>query len=168
MEKCKPENLVKNGQTVTNPNRIAEMFNEYFVKIGKNVQDKIPPLPSDIELTQYSFNNSNKSFFLTPVTADEIRLVITSFNCKNAKREIDVDTRFIKYSNVIIPPFLCNIFNCCVNQGTYPNSLKIVKVVPVYKRGNKGNCSNYRYRPISLLSQFNKIFEKLLASKIYN
>ena len=50
--------------------------------------------------------------------------------------------------------------------GIYPDQLKIAKVIPVFKKGDKLLVSNYR--PISLLSNVNKIFEKLVYSRLYS
>ena len=48
----------------------------------------------------------------------------------------------------------------------YPDSLKATKLIPIFKKGEPVKIANYS--PISLLSQFNKIFEKLLYSQIYS
>ena len=50
--------------------------------------------------------------------------------------------------------------------GIYPDLLKIAKVIPVFKKGDKLLVSNYR--PISLLSNMNKIFEKLIFNRVYS
>ena len=50
--------------------------------------------------------------------------------------------------------------------GGYPNLLKIVKVIPIHKGGSTQDVSNYR--PISLLSIFDKIIEKLMHKRLYN
>ena len=47
-----------------------------------------------------------------------------------------------------------------------PDKLKIARVIPVYKKGPKAIVSNYR--PISLLSVFNKILEKLMYKRLVN
>jgi hypothetical protein len=66
--------------------------------------------------------------------------------------------------NISIP--LLNIFNKSLNQGVFPNEMKIAKVIPIFKSGNK-ECIN-NYRPISLLPQFSKLLEKLFTSRLYN
>ena len=48
----------------------------------------------------------------------------------------------------------------------YPDSLKVAELISIFKKGEQNKTKNYR--PISLLSQFNKIFEKLLYSRIYS
>ena len=48
-------------------------------------------------------------------------------------------------------------------MGLFPDNLKTAKVVPVHKTGDKCNPSNYR--PISLLTTFSKVFEKLIYSR---
>ena len=49
--------------------------------------------------------------------------------------------------------------------GVFPSVFKTAKVVPVFKEDSKLNYSNYR--PISLLSNIEKILEKLLFKKWY-
>ena len=50
--------------------------------------------------------------------------------------------------------------------GCHPNKLKFVNVVPIFKKGSRLSISNYR--PISLLSNLNKIFEKIMYKRIYS
>ena len=55
-------------------------------------------------------------------------------------------------------------FNECIEKRTFPKCLKIAKVIPIFKKGDKRNPENYR--PISLLSSKSKVFEKLLQSRM--
>ena len=52
-----------------------------------------------------------------------------------------------------------------IKTGKYPDHLKIAKVIPIFKKGSNNDPNNYR--PISILSNVNKIFEKLLHSRLY-
>ena len=56
------------------------------------------------------------------------------------------------------------MFNLSILNGVVPSQLKIAKVIPIYKTGQKTNIDNYR--PISLLSSFSKILEKIVASRL--
>ena len=56
------------------------------------------------------------------------------------------------------------IFNLSINQGIFADSMKLAKVVPVFKQGSRFACSNYR--PISVLSSISKIFERCIFSQL--
>ena len=49
-------------------------------------------------------------------------------------------------------------------QGIFPDEIKLARVVPMYKSGNKKEVSNYR--PISVLSFYSKIFEKIMYEHV--
>ena len=48
----------------------------------------------------------------------------------------------------------------------FPDSLKIAKVAPIFKSGDKGNVSNYR--PISILPVFSKVLERIMCNRVYH
>ena len=62
---------------------------------------------------------------------------------------------------IILP--LAYITNLSFSNGKYPDLLKIVKVIPIHKGGSTQDINNYR--PISLLSIFDKIMEKLVHKR---
>ena len=65
---------------------------------------------------------------------------------------------------IILP--LAHIINMSLITWVYPDLLKIAKVIPIHKCGSTQDSNNYR--PISLLSIFDKIIEKLLHKRLYN
>ena len=75
-----------------------------------------------------------------------------------------IHTRLIvEVADEIITP-LEHIYNMSIFTGVVPSDLKIAKVIPIFRKGDKSECCNYR--PISLLNVFNKILEKLVYSRI--
>ena len=68
-----------------------------------------------------------------------------------------------KVTDQIVKP-LDHIFNLSFSSGIFPSEMKTAKVIPVFKSGNRSDFSNYR--PISLLSQFSKILEKLFNLRL--
>ena len=59
---------------------------------------------------------------------------------------------------------IAHICNVSFQTGVFPNKMKIAKVIPLYKSGEKNIFTNYR--PISLLPQFSKILEKLYNNRL--
>ena len=75
-----------------------------------------------------------------------------------------METKFLKLSKVIIAPILSKLFNMRFKSGVFPNCLKVAEVVPIFKKGDQSKATNYR--PISLLSQFDKILEKIIYHRL--
>ena len=68
---------------------------------------------------------------------------------------------------MLISDTLRKFFIKFIEEGIYPNYLKIAEIIPVFKKANRYMATNYR--SISLLSQFDKLlFEKLIYNRIYS
>jgi len=99
------------------------------------------------------------SMFCSPVNDIEIYQIINRFNNKKSPGSDNIGPRLLKeIATEIVEPlvYLCNL---SLLTGVVPDSLKIARVIPVFKKGD--SCLVGNYRPISLLSIFDKILEKL-------
>ena len=72
--------------------------------------------------------------------------------------------KILKNSIHIYSEKLTNIFNECLMNGKIPDTFKRADVTPIFKKGNDNEKENYR--PVSMLSTFSKVFEKLLFEQI--
>ena len=79
--------------------------------------------------------------------------------------KLDISPKLLKPLSGTFSRTLTYFFNSCMAAGVFPDELKIGKIIPLYKSGNKSVMSNYR--PISILPTISKIFEKLLHKRIY-
>ena len=59
---------------------------------------------------------------------------------------------------------LTYLINSFFESGTFLEELKLAKVIPILKSGDKQDISNYR--PISILSFFSKVFEKTMYNHL--
>ena len=148
-----------NNKTTTDPNVIANGFNNFFVTIGPQLAKNIK---SDINPLSY-VKSVNKSMVLTDVTSTEARNVIASL--KNSSSGNDEFPPFVGKSCVdpYIEP-LTHPINLSLRSGVFPSELKLAKVVPIFKAGDTSAINNYR--PISVLSFFSKVFKKIVYNHV--
>ena len=66
-------------------------------------------------------------------------------------------------TKVYIKP-LTYLINISIKQGIFPEELKMAKVIPIYKSDDKQLIQNYR--PISVISYFSKVFEKIMYNHV--
>ncbi len=78
----------------------------------------------------------------------------------------EIPSIVIKATSEFILEPLTHIFNCSFNESVVPKPFKTAKIVPIYKKKEKNKPDNYR--PISLLSIFNKLLEKLMHKRLYS
>lgn len=115
-------------------------------------------------MQSYTVPINNKSIFLYPTSREEIDNAVNDLKNKAGGAD-GVSAKVIKLlANEIVEP-LDHILNICIKNSTWPEKLKYAVVVPIYKAGEKCNITNYR--PISLISNFAKIFEKIIHKRLY-
>lgn len=74
-----------------------------------------------------------------------------------------INATILKLLNVNICEPLLIIFNKCIAQGKWPEHFKRAEVIPIFKAGEKSKTNNYR--PISLISNLAKIFERMIHNR---
>ena len=115
--------------------------------------------------TEYLAPNYNpSSLFFDPVTPGEIERKILLIPKNKTYGLYSCPIRILTDARCVISGPLSIIINISVQKGIFPSKLKKAKVVPVYKNDDETEPGNYR--PISLLSIFNRIFEKLMYHRL--
>ena len=159
-----PCSLKHNGVLLFNSRKIAETFNFIFTNIGSNSAKRI----SKRKMSPMTFLNDKilKPFFVYPTTPDEIIITIKYFSSKKSTSPKCLPTPTLNnFADVLSFPF-SYLVNLSFTTGEFPNLCIIAKVIPLFRKGDPLDCSNYR--PISLLSTFSKIFEKCFCKCVYS
>ena len=104
--------------------------------------------------------------FVHSVSHKELDRLITDLNTSKSAGPNNIGPKLQKTVSAYIGAPLLHIFNSSITNGVVPDQLKIAKVVPVYKKGDKKIECNYR--PISLLSIFDKLLEKIMKHRLYS
>ena len=144
---------------------MAEHFNKFFTKIGKEISDSV--LPTEKLASSYITENPQTPNFTLGNTGP-IHVVdfIKSFDPKKSKDLNGISMQLLKFiANEISTP-LAHIFNLSLDSGIFPAGLKLSRTVPIFKSGCPESCDNYR--PISLLNCISKILEKMVCTSFVN
>ena len=105
------------------------------------------------------------SFSFTCVTVDDISKEIKRLDIKKATQESDIPTKVKKQFPNLFIDFLHKNSNSCLTEGTFFNDFKKAVVHPTHKKESKTEKS--KYRPIGILPNLSKIYERLLYDQMY-
>ena len=159
-----PTCLANKDRTVTDPKEIADYFNCYFSNIAENTlkSRKFEGTHSYKEYLKNPLPNSHIFFSCEP---SEVECLISSLEISKASGpySIPVNVLHMLKRDISIP--LSKIFNLSMKTGTHPDCLKLAMVIPIHKKESKLEVSNYR---ISLLSNINKLLEKIVHERTYS
>ena len=157
------DKLKVGNQLVNNPKQITESFNNFFTNVGNNLAQSLESSDENA-YKNYLGNPIQETLNLTETNPDETQKLIERINPKKSTGSDDLPGKFLIISAPIVAGPISKLFNLAIFTGEYPNALKIAKVLPIYKKGEHTDMNNYR--PISILTQINKIFEQLLCNQM--
>ena len=153
-----------NGEIIDNPKVVADQLNNFFVNVGPLTESSIPT-SENISPLKFVKQRNQLDFLLAHVSDEEVLDIINVLENKSTgPASIPVKLLKLIPDLIIIP--LCKLINLSFVSGTFPDPLKIVKVRPIHKNGSTQDMNNYR--PISLLSIFDKIMEKIMHNRLYH
>ena len=104
------------------------------------------------------------NLFLSPVLEEDIISTVNACKSKTSCDHNNIDMVIVKQVINYIAKPLAHVCSKSFECGVFPDNIKVAKVVPLFKAGDRSLFSNYR--PISLLSQFSKILEKLFNERL--
>jgi len=138
---------------------IANGFNNFFVSVGPQLAKKITCTVNPMSY----INCIEKSIVVFNISCAEVKRIISSL--KNSSAGWDGIPTFAakKCVESFIEP-LTYLINSSFTEGIFPSELKLARVVPIFKAGDPTQVNNYR--PISVLSFFSKIFEKIMYNHV--
>ena len=126
--------MIVDGITVTDKDQIPDIFNDHFVSVGSKIANNIPA--ADLSPTVNIAKTQNRFKLKQITTAQIIKIVRKHVNGK-AIGIHNVPNKVLKDFIDIIAPMLTDIFNLSIITNSFPDELKILKVVAVDKAGDK-------------------------------
>ena len=151
-----------NNIIIDDGNAICHEFNNHFTSIGSKMTSTLrrpTRRPQDflqgIFPTLPNFHHTNDS---------EIRKIILNLKTCSPGHD-DIHANVIKIGIDILSPVLVQIINNSFDSGIFPDILKIAKVTPIFKSGDRLDTACYR--PISILPCLSKIIERLIYERMW-
>ena len=105
------------------------------------------------------------TMYATPTTPIEIDKIIKKLANKSSSGYDQISNQMLKWLRPVITFPLCIIYNKSLQEGCFPEKMKLAEVVPLHKGGDESISNNYR--PISLLITLSKILEKIIYVRTY-
>ena len=163
---------------------IAEIFNEFFVNIVPSL--KISPkkiyetdVGNDNEpILNYinKFKNhpsikviksrkkDEQAFAFSYVSYEEVLNEIRKLQTTKTTQQNDIPTKILKENTEVLARYFHKNINFCIENSIFPSDLKLADVTPAFKK--KYKTSKYNYRPITILPNISKIYERCLYNQM--
>ena len=164
--------------------KTVKPFNEYFISIPvKNMpsnqefeclgpSEKDPPLRIIKKYQNHPIfklikaENKSKTFRFIETNTNEIKKFIQNLDAKKASQNSDMNTKVLKQNAAFFAKYSCDDINPSIRSSKFHNELKEADVVPVHKK--KSKLSKENYRPISILPNISKVYERCLYDQMSN
>ena len=158
--------ITVNGTKIKDKLAMANEFNIYFANIGHKLAETIDTTHKKPFNSYLRNKNIMTTFHFNLLNTEDTHKIVKSLKTKTSVGHDGISVKLLKD---IIPGLLqplTLILNQSIMTGIFPDSLKIAKVIPLYKKDNPEEVGNYR--PVSLLCAISKIFEKVAYNQLYN
>ena len=158
-----PDMMTIQGHECSDKKVIADQFNIFFATMGmQNVhRDNVHDRHS---FRNYLTHQTGTNFSFHMIDNNATVRMIKSMKMSQSKGHDGIYSELIKLINTDISSRITVIINQSLTSGIFPDTLKIAKVTPIFKKGNKKLICNYR--PISVLPVISKVFETVLQEQL--
>ena len=166
--------LIDGTKKLTDPQDIAEKFNDFFTSI---VLKYIPQ--SQLNSDENTLDNHTllKNFVQTKIGPDikfSIPLIpedtvielLSNLDVHKTTGLDGVSAKYLKLAAPVLSRSITSILNKSITTGQFPTKWKTGRVTPIHKAGNKSECNNFR--PITILCTLSKLLERHVHDAFYN
>ena len=155
---------------LSDPTEMADLFNDYFANVASNIMRDMADTPEYSNDLLGSFISSklepDTKFEISELTVERVLKYLQSLQDGKAVGRDSPSPKLLRLAAPVIAPCLTEIMNLSITTGIFPDMWKVARVVPLHKKGNPHDRTNYR--PISVLSTLSKLLEKHVYSCFYS
>ena len=178
--------VTENGEILSSDTDIADTFNDYFSNVVQNfniprensilntdpyinpvltIVEKYKHYQSIISINKKMREKGQPKFSFHFVTLEETLKEVALLHDKKASQTSDIPVKIIKENRDLIVDFTLLNFKNALSKSEYPANLKYADITPIFKKDDKTDKTNYR--PISILPNFSKIYERFTQNEMY-
>ena len=153
----------KRGNVILDHKKAANNIAAYFANVGNQSKNRVVREIStrlQNKLEEETNNELNK-----PLTTEEIKLILDKINLRKASGVDGINPFMIKYGGKTIVMIMEKLFNKMFVDKKYPQDWNKGEIIPIPKE-NKNKLEVFRFRPICILSNLCKFFEKIITERI--
>lgn len=150
-----------NGTLLTDHNKIANSFNEYFIASVQELSSRFT-----VPLFLTSVPAASQQFSFSEIAQNDITNILCSLNASHVCDVNNLNTIFRKTHASTLIPFFHHLVNLCIRQSVFPAMWKMAQITPIFKSEDPTIVSNYR--PIAILPTVSKLLEKTLYNQLVN
>ena len=172
---------------ITDSDEVVNVFNNYYINIVETTSGKVPSdirktmppgaLPTDIIdeiLIEYANHPSieairetkidNETFTFKEVGVDQVYKLLQTIDHTKSTGEDKIPPKYVKASANLLAEPITRVINRSIKECYFPNKAKVASVLPLFKSLERILKKNYR--PVSVLSTFLKVMERVIKSQI--
>ena len=160
-----PSLFTHEGRDLADSTEIANAFSVYFANIGKNFFSQIDQNNVIADYKQYLISPTKKILKFECITKNYTIKAIDNLKNKNSSGHDGISNTLLKTIKNDISQSLTIIINQMLTTEIFPDAFKLLKVIPLLKKGDSSLLVNYR--PISLLPTISRVFERVIHVQMY-
>ena len=157
------------GNIVTNPAKIAEIINTFFIDKVKKLRDRTNFVPEVDPVQRLESWLSTRSepppvFKIREITRREFRVLVRNMKGGRSCGNDNIDSFSLKLAAPLIEDALLHIINLSIRTSCFSNLWKHQLIFPQFKKKNKLQAKNYR--PVSHLVEIGLLVERAVAFQV--
>ncbi|KAL1446580.1 hypothetical protein WDU94_009857 [Cyamophila willieti] len=144
----------------------ADNFNDNFCDAPSHIVNSLPPASEcpDVLVSHVNVAQVDENFYFLPVSSQTVSDAMSSLAKKKGRDIYGLNLELILVIADLITPVLVKLINFCLDEGTFPDCLKVGLIHPKHKKGDVNLVSNWR--PVNILPVLSKLIEKILSDQI--
>ena len=158
-----------NVEMVTNPQKLANIFNKFFRKKVQTLREETnqPPTINPTERLRSWLEKRQEPpppFQLKIIDKQMLRKIVQRMKPKRVHGTDWIDSYSLKIASPIIEDSLIHLINLSITQSKFSNRWKPQLILPTHKKKERDKVENYR--PVSHLVQVGKMVEYAIYFQI--